>query len=244
MLSLVYPDVSGRQATYEGLVLSMTPVGYWSLQETNGTVAEDSGSGGNDGTYNNTPMLGAPGPIARVAGGSRSVSFNGTDEYVEINGVTEDRNGSFTVAAWVKPLNIAANADCPIARGAGVAFTGWAWRQAGSRIALLVPNAALDGWLTTTECQTGVLVDDTWYHIAFVKNGADVLCYQDGILADSFTMASATMGDAGNPLVLGAGYNIGLRDYWQGQEAHVTIINGVPTLEQIKTLYLCGRDGQ
>ena len=32
MLSLVYPDVSGRQATYEGFVLSNSPVGYWPLQ--------------------------------------------------------------------------------------------------------------------------------------------------------------------------------------------------------------------
>jgi len=35
MPSLVYPDVSGRNATYEGLVLEMGPVGYWPLQETN-----------------------------------------------------------------------------------------------------------------------------------------------------------------------------------------------------------------
>lgn len=54
-------------------------VGYWKLNETSGTNANDSGSGGNDGTYVNAPTLDAADLDDE---GNGAPDFNGTTQYV------------------------------------------------------------------------------------------------------------------------------------------------------------------
>jgi hypothetical protein len=55
------PATSG----YSTAVLGDNPVSYWRLSEDSGTTAIDN-QGANHGTYNNNPMLGAPGLISQV----------------------------------------------------------------------------------------------------------------------------------------------------------------------------------
>jgi hypothetical protein len=47
--------------SYQGEVLVDSPVGYWRLGETSGTIANDETANNLDGTYVNAPTLGVAG---------------------------------------------------------------------------------------------------------------------------------------------------------------------------------------
>ena len=51
-------------ADFEADVLALSPIAYWRLNETSGTLADNIGSLGNaaDGTYTDAVTLGAAGP--------------------------------------------------------------------------------------------------------------------------------------------------------------------------------------
>jgi hypothetical protein len=71
-------------------------VGYWDLDETNGTVASDSSGNGNNGTVNGA----AWNPQGELNG---CLSFNGVNNYVQVN---RDVSNDFTIAFWVKTTSV------------------------------------------------------------------------------------------------------------------------------------------
>ena len=73
-----------------------TLVGHWKLDETSGTVAVDSSTYGNDGTYTNSPTLGGTGVF------ENAVNFDGTDDHVEVTAPQLDNPAAITVACWAK----------------------------------------------------------------------------------------------------------------------------------------------
>jgi hypothetical protein len=90
-------------ATYAQEVLADTPVGWWRLDETSGTTAADSSGNGRDGTYVNTPTLGASGLLAAdpTVGSVRLSEL--ANEYVEIadnNAFSLTTTGELTVEHW------------------------------------------------------------------------------------------------------------------------------------------------
>ncbi len=237
MVGLVYPDVSGRQATYEGLVLSMSPVGYWPLQETNGSVAVDLGSGGNDGTYINAPTLGSqPGPIARVAGVSRAMLTPG-GKYAKATGLNDLQ--TLTMIAWFLIDDVDDNRTIV---SLSVDGTG------NQRCSMLVNGAAADvlGYWDSTNSWLrpgGEPTIGKWHFAAVVAvaNGFN------GVYFDGDLVISRSLGDV-LPVGKVVAY-IGMEDetlgeVWKGQIAHAAVFSSRLTDAQIKTLYLCGRDGQ
>ncbi|MEM5829792.1 MAG: LamG domain-containing protein [Candidatus Aenigmatarchaeota archaeon] len=83
-------------------------IGYWNLNERNGTKAEDSSGYGNHGTlYNgssicsNPPSAGCPEWVEGKFG--RALSFDGVDDYVSIpqSSFNFASDSAFTIATWV-----------------------------------------------------------------------------------------------------------------------------------------------
>ena len=84
---------------YATIVSADSPVGWWRLGEASGTNAVDSGSGGNDGTYTNTPTLGVPG----IVGGNTAVQFDdASSEYVDLGEPAELKLAVFSLECWFK----------------------------------------------------------------------------------------------------------------------------------------------
>lgn len=81
-------------------ILKDAPISYYRLGEPSGTTATDE-TGNNDGTYNGTPTLGASSLLSEDPSDT-AVGFDGTDDYVEIDGVAGDLSDSdaFTLELW------------------------------------------------------------------------------------------------------------------------------------------------
>jgi RHS repeat-associated protein len=108
-------DRSGRLASavlplpsYATVVSESSPVGYWRLGETAGTVAADASGWGRAGTYQNDPALGRPGLLAGdpdpAVGLTRALGGLGlpVENYVDLPALPL-ANTSFTVEAWIAP---------------------------------------------------------------------------------------------------------------------------------------------
>lgn len=92
--------------TYSGGYLQFTrdlqPFAYWRFGEASGTIAADYFEA-NNGTYTNTPTLGATGALNGDT--NTAVTLNGTTQYVDVGALTGWGGGlsrPFTFEAWVK----------------------------------------------------------------------------------------------------------------------------------------------
>ena len=92
-------DLDGRSRPYDGAhdigCYEEGPDGHYKLDETSGTVAVDSSGFSNDGTYTNSPTLGAAGSVGTA------VDFDGVNDYVEVPGSSNLQVTDMTLSAWV-----------------------------------------------------------------------------------------------------------------------------------------------
>jgi|GEM_PF-6548407 len=72
--------------------------GHWKLDETSGTTAYDSSGNQNNGTYQNMPTVSTSIPSNYVS--TRSLSFNGTSQYVSAPNLNWPSGGAVTVSFW------------------------------------------------------------------------------------------------------------------------------------------------
>ena len=181
-----------------------TLTGYWNLDETSGTVAVDSTGHGNDGTYENGPILGEEGPIATA------VLFDGVDDRVVVPVqpyFSSHTTTGITVSAWVKVL--AVNTDGhhqtrqPIVSKGNSGYWEWAlyvydygsagfstWQQSGS---------------SHSEISGGVLPIGTWKHVAATfQDGVANRVYIDGVEVATGTSFSGDAYDGDRPVLIGA----------------------------------------
>ena len=165
-------------AGYGGAVLGSTPIAYWRLGESSGSVAYDY-FGGNNGDYLNA-TLGEPGYSAIDS--DTAVAFSGPDSFVGfISGTAinfEGTNTSFTLECWANGSEIQDGAAL-IAKGTGGTGT--------------VPNEQFcvdvvggnyhffarrnDGVGTAFEATAAIGPNGTWQHIVAVYDQTNATMY-------------------------------------------------------------------
>ena len=88
---------AGPDIVENGLVLALDAGNSKSYPGT-GTTWTDLSGRGNTGTLNNMEI---PGDYSTANGGF--LTFDGTDEFVQINNPTTFHNQNFTISAWINP---------------------------------------------------------------------------------------------------------------------------------------------
>lgn len=88
--------LSAQDIVADNLIVPTGSLSYWPLNETNGTVATDAGSG-NNGAVN--------GAAWSIGGQNKGcLSFNGLNSYVQVNNTI---GGDFSISFWVKTTQTA-----------------------------------------------------------------------------------------------------------------------------------------
>lgn len=161
---------------YQDLILSHSPGGYWRLGEASGSVATDSSSQSDNGTYEGDVNLGQPGALA----GNPDTSAQFAGGYVNVpNASAISPAGPFTLEAWVKPASVVP------APGPGIiekydtpAYNGYALRLDGSN--------HLQAWILGASSYanvtgTTVLPVGKWSYVAAVYDGQSLTLYVNGM---------------------------------------------------------------
>ncbi|MDR3459725.1 MAG: Ig-like domain-containing protein [Verrucomicrobiae bacterium] len=178
--------------TYQQVMLSGNPIGYWPLNESSGTVAYDL-IGGHNGTYTNNYVLGQTGPPNPFFSGATSAAFDGASGHVYIPGTPFNITGAVTVVAWVNVLS------APTFGGLfGHGDASWRMTingngQSGGNDGPGLPDA------TDPIAKPGIN-DGNWHMVAYTYTGmpgqsGNGRLYVDGALVASNTVATAPAGN-------------------------------------------------
>jgi hypothetical protein len=214
---------------YQKALLSLNPLAYWPLSETNGTVAHDL-AGNYNGTYGGGVALAQSGVTGSIFGvPSYSAGFNGSTAYVDIPEGPFNITSGITTVAWVKLLALPSFAGM-----FGHGDASWRMSINGSG----KPGAS-DGNATDATGPTGIL-DGNWHMVAYTYTGIpgnnNGSLYVDGVLVASQNVTAAP---AGNNLDVWIG---GSPDYGTGRlltanMAHVAIFAQALSAAQVQDLY-------
>jgi len=185
--------------------LAISQVGKWSFEDadTSDTATDTSGYsnngnlGGPDSCITAIGLGACPTKLTASAcelGLGKCLSFDGTDDYVEIpnSPSTNFKTGDFTLSAWLKTNTTGASKG--IIETATVGF--------GELKSLRINDSAVSGKLTffvrgatgpDIQLDADVNINDNnWHHVVGVRNGTSFRLYKDGVLVKQGS------GDAGD----------------------------------------------
>lgn len=247
--------VPQSQADYISAVIGSSPVGYYQMNETTGSYAINSvdESGTTDGDYREggTPSAQPPdaaGPVLNQAGprypafagfsaGNASVGFDGAGEAAPSDNMVASalslNDSAYTFEAWI--YNSRSNNDRMITGYVGGRGTTTGYDTIGiggtyygvKKGALFFFNSA------TLINGTTVLALDTWYHVAYTRDGSAVNVYLNGAPEISGTISSLY----GTSDRIEVGCHPGENWGFKGQIDEVAVYNGALSGEVIAAHY-------
>ena len=159
------------------VVTERTPLGYWRLDETGGTVAYDN-EGGRNGTYGVGVTNNVPGPeppaFQGFDTGNKAYALNGNGGYVTVPSFGEIAGG-MTIVAWIKPDAVQPDyAGLVFTRGGGGSTSGLDYTTGGQLGYHWNDDSASYNW------QSGLYpVADQWNFVALVVEPTQATLYLD-----------------------------------------------------------------
>ena len=158
----------------QGDFLSEGLVGYWKMDANVGTTIPDYSGNGNTGTFGTGDS--APGWTSGMYG--VGLSFDGSNDYVNVNNTILDNAITFSISAWVKTTDDG-NYKRIVHKGAfgGASGNGFWFRKQSTNV------AAFYGGCTATG--TSSINDGAWHYITGVKTSSQSQIYVNGILQDA-----------------------------------------------------------
>ncbi len=193
----------------------------WRLDETAGTIAEDS-SGDKDGTVYGNPLWQPTGGMINGA-----LQLDGTNDYVSTPFILNPAGGEFSALAWVKggsPGQVVLSQQSTI-----LTPSGKDWLCEDPTEGKLM-TALTDGSPSTSPLVSEfVITDGDWHYIAVTWDGSRRRLYADGVKVaeDPNPLANLISSDKG--LYLGAGKSLGAGTFWAGLIDDVRIYNRAVT---------------
>ncbi len=172
--------------------------GWWPLDETVGTTAEDL-AGDDDGTWTGDPAVD---PLGAVAG---ALSFDGIDDYVELSTDYGFAKGdTFTVDAWINPATLGSGQTI-MSQMSNTGFKrGWLFFVRGDGKLSFILRDNVTGDVEIRVVTSDPIATGTWTHVAVTYDGSgdaagaklyvnalvDTNTVYDGLTAASSTVAT------------------------------------------------------
>jgi len=196
-----------------------TIVGVWLFNEGSGNVAKDSSGNGNDGELKNNPKW--------VEGKfGRALSFDGTDDYVEVPDSDTLDVTAITLNAWVKgEANQLVNGNAIVFKTGSYVLQYWG--------GVINPGVFVSGqWCGSGWLPSATIWDNDWRHIALTYDGSIQKFYVDGVFKGDNTACAGKIDITTTNLEIGTG-NVG---FYTGLIDEVAIFNVVLSSDEINDI--------
>jgi hypothetical protein len=220
--------VPPARLSYDNTILADSPVAFWPMNESSGTVATDLTANAHNGTYNNGPTLGVAGP---VSDGETGVSFSvATNQNQHVAPSFLFKSATATIEAWVK---IAAAPS--VARGIAGCSDGLANATTDKNLYVGTDGKlyfyAYDGASKNSSAPTSALPTGSWVHVVGVVDGVNIITYVNGAQVGSTACGNTFAGYTVNNFFIAAPANTtalvtgAAADYFDGSIAKVALYN-------------------
>jgi hypothetical protein len=157
-----------------------TPVLILPFNETSGNSAFDNTGNGHTAALTNGPVLGQ---VAKKGG---AVLFDGVNDYARITAL--NLTTARTISLWLFMVSFSGT-------GSGVIYSDHS-ASGGANLFVDGAGAVVGGMFNvaavTTKTTAALLSLNTWYHIVFVYDDANMLIYINGVAQGSPVAATAT----------------------------------------------------
>jgi len=230
-------------SSYFSVILADGAIGYWRLDEANGTTANNLGSSGStdNGAYVNGVTLGLPGALTNdpdTAAFFTTVATNNTEVQLPYDVLLNGQ--AFSIEAWAQMT------------GSGLANDGGYQAVYSTRDYHVYGGAVIYGlygsdWVAYTGTGTGWDIISSgvsvqlgqWTHVALTYDGVTKRFYVNGILTGTSTAAFVPNQVDTLPALIGAGDNESLPGayFFQGGIDEVAVYNACLPATTIQTHY-------
>jgi hypothetical protein len=208
----------GAGSAWAGLTDGL--VAHWKLDETSGTVADDS-AGGNDGTLINGPVW-TDGQI------NGALEFDGVNDYINCGDILDNKiRNAFTIGVWIK-----------LGEGALQKTYNYVLWKSDDRPGIYVRSSGVvffAHWYTGSDGafqSTHVLEEGKWYYISYVFDGSEFIGYINAEYAGS---TPDTGYSPGGNLLIASDERSSRR--FKGVIDDVRIYNRALSAEEVEELY-------
>ncbi|PYJ58957.1 MAG: hypothetical protein DME24_14455, partial [Verrucomicrobia bacterium] len=227
--------VDPLESSYSGHMLESQPVAYWRLNETNGTVAVNSGTLGPaaNGTYQNGVSIASAGPRPPQFSGfepdNTAAEFDGVDDFVGGPGGLLDNRSTFTMGGWIRPTGAQASRTGLFGQNDAIEFG-------------FINGTTIELWTPVGQIDTAYpFADNEWHHLAAVGTGQALELYYDGDLAADSPGSVSSYGASGFNFNIGGGGVFDATDNpFLGQIDEVAVWDRALTADEIARLLQSG----
>jgi hypothetical protein len=194
-------------------VYEPTLIAQWKLDETEGSIAQDS-VGDIDGTLNGNPIWQ---PTAGKVDGA--LEFDGIDDYVSTEFVLNPADGPFSVIVWVKG---GAPGQVVISQ---TELGGANWLLADPLEGNLMTELKVKSRGAAALLSQTVITDGEWHRVGFVLDGSQRILYVDGVAVAEDTEPQGHFVAVHGGLYFGAGKTLDAGSLFSGLIDDVRIYN-------------------
>jgi hypothetical protein len=210
-----------------------TPLAYWRLGETSGTVAADQ-LGKRGATYVNSPALGQPGALFNDP--AKSVGLNGTSQYVQAPSDAALNPARFSVEVWARPTGGAGTYHGVVT--SRVYPQGW--------VIYMGTDGSWEFWVNSGTGMISIYSNpatlNSWHHVVGTFDGTTASLYVNGALAAS-SAVTGYAGQTGSVLEIGQS-EPGENFYFPGQLEEAAVYGAALSATQVQRHYSVGTTGR
>lgn len=206
---------------------------------TSGEVTDSSGNGF-DGTARNGAQTDETSPAVSGDPGTCGYgTFDGSDDYVEVGGLSDTLNGTATLTFWIRTSQSGDDTLWNAPGVTGIEESGgaddifWGWIDGSGRIGISVGND------DANDQKSGSAINDgTWHHVALTRDAAsgDTRVYVDGVLETSGNSGTGTIGNAFSSIGR-IEDTAGTPEYFQGDLDEVRVYDEVLTDSEVQAVF-------
>jgi hypothetical protein len=188
--------INFTETPHRGVPNDQSLVGYWNMDEGQGTIANDSSGNGNNGTLTNLSTW-TTGKYANA------LNFSGASYVAINNSPTINITGAITFSAWIKPNNINKYGQIVFKEGSDAYSGVYSMRVDPSNT--LTVRLSQGGTIVGITTGKQITLADDWYHLLFSYDGiSQLLIFVNGTsVSYSGGKFSGNIDSSAKPLLIG-----------------------------------------
>lgn len=217
---------SAPSLTFDELAYSLSPSGWWPLNDSPGsTTVTDASGNANPGALSGSVTLGGPSPIPGSPGDT-SATFAGGDA-----ATTNKPTGAFTFSVLVKTTSTSPVIDIADT-GADGASGGWYLLLNGNAAHQI--QAAVGAYTNQINTSITNIEDGQWHNVVVTYDGASLSIYLDGSLVASAPESATVASPYGLTLAREAA---AAQHYFPGSLSEALLLPTAATPAQVSQIY-------